>query len=274
MPDSPLCADCDMLTPEHVAANVSVLHHGKDPSSLINDVTFTQSNSLILSVTEPRGVYTCTVGRTADPSDFSPLMPAVFAEVWLRVYTKCCMAPLDEQHDDRETRFIVSPESQPIPTNAVSVDSSINFHLGHLFVAKNARWMPEPLQVCYRSLSKTQGCDGSRRDFEEFINMLRENSCQLDGLEERKFLMRLFRIAYRIVLLQALRGGCWRGRANCENLQGREYASSLGQFSKAPSLASVVPMTPSNTIKDIRRHTQTRRCITHMPLLSRHGAVD
>ncbi|KAI6027108.1 hypothetical protein EDC04DRAFT_2718583 [Pisolithus marmoratus] len=44
----------------------------------------------LLSVTEPRGACICTVGRKADPSDISLLMPAVFQEVWLRVYTKDC----------------------------------------------------------------------------------------------------------------------------------------------------------------------------------------
>lgn len=65
------------LTEEYVAVNVSVLHYGKGPRNPLDDVTF-------YSKQQP------DVGRKADRSDISLLMPSVFAEVWLRVYTKDC----------------------------------------------------------------------------------------------------------------------------------------------------------------------------------------
>ncbi|KAI6119258.1 hypothetical protein EDD17DRAFT_1482744 [Pisolithus thermaeus] len=65
------------LTEEYVAVNVSVLHYGKGPRNPLDDVTF-------YSKQQP------DVGRKADHSDISLLMPSVFAEVWLRVYTKDC----------------------------------------------------------------------------------------------------------------------------------------------------------------------------------------
>lgn len=65
------------LTQECVAVNVSVLHYGKGPSNPLDDVTF-------YSKQQP------DVGRKADRSDISLLMPSTFAEVWLRVYTKDC----------------------------------------------------------------------------------------------------------------------------------------------------------------------------------------
>ncbi|KAL4067181.1 hypothetical protein V8B97DRAFT_1978480 [Scleroderma yunnanense] len=63
------------LTVDHIVVDLSVLHYGRGPNNPLDDVTF-------YSKQQP------DVGRRADYSDISLLMPESFAEIWLRIYTK------------------------------------------------------------------------------------------------------------------------------------------------------------------------------------------